>query len=308
MTVLPENRSPQTDSPDSSADHIFQPELPRRAPAIAAILLSSMLFAAMTVCTKALGQTLPAAQITLFRFVFGALVMLPLLRHPRAELLGHDRWSLVWRGVSGGLAVYLFFLSIHHTSLTHAVLLNYTSIIFAPLCSAITLRERLNGRAVGAILAAICGILCITRPEFGALRIGDLYGLLSGMMAGTAITTIRKLRRTETPWSIFFYFSLIGIPISLLFGLSHPMTWRLSPSVWSLLLGMACSSVAAQILLTYSYKYVRTSEGVLMSLSQIVYTAFAGAILFGEALTVSTLIGGALVLGSAIWLTITQRP
>jgi drug/metabolite transporter (DMT)-like permease len=266
-----------------------------------------MLFAAMTICTKALGQTLPAAQITLFRFVFGTLVMLPLLRHPRAQLLGHDRWSLVWRGVSGGLAVYFFFLSIHHTALTHAVLLNYTSIIFAPLCSALTLRERLHGRAVAAILTAVCGIVLITRPEFGALRIGDLYGLLSGMMAGTAITTIRKLRRTETAWSIFFYFSWIGIPLSLLFGLSQPMTWGLSPGVWGLLLGMACSSVAAQILLTYSYKYLRTSEGVLMSLSQIVYTAFAGALLFGEALTFSTLLGGALVLGAAIWLTITQR-
>jgi drug/metabolite transporter (DMT)-like permease len=307
MTVLPENEPSRTGSSDSGADHIFHPELPRRAPAIAAILLSSMLFAAMTVCTKALGQTLPASQVTLFRFVFGALVMLPLLWNPRAQLIGHDRWSLVWRGVSGGLAVYLFFMSIHHTSLTHAVLLNYTSIIFAPLCSALTLREHLNGRAIAAILAAICGIVCITRPEFGSLRIGDLYGLLSGMMAGTAITTIRKLRRTETAWSIFFYFSMIGIPISLLFGLSQPMTWRLSPAAWGLLLGMACSSVVAQILLTYSYKYVRTSEGVLMSLSQIVYTALAGAILFGEALTFGTLIGGALVLGSAIWLTITQR-
>lgn len=287
-------------------NHIYRPETHRRAAAVVSIALSAFLFAVMGLCTKATrlpaaGHPLPASEVTLFRFLFGLLVMLPLLRHRSVNLLGDDRKGLIWRGIYGGLAVYFYFLSLQHTTLTHAVLLNYTSIIFTPLCAYLFLGERLAARTGISILIAVVGILLVTRPESGPLRAGDLYGLLSGLFAGQAITSIRRLRQTETSWSIFFYFSLIGLPISLLGCLFEPPVW---PTVhgWLLLLGMAVSSVVAQILMTFGLKYVTAAEGVVLALSQILYSALAGAVLFSEPLTLSTLTGGLLIMGAGLWM------
>jgi drug/metabolite transporter (DMT)-like permease len=286
--------------------HIFQPDTPRRGPAVVAMFLAGLLFAVMGIAAKAIGlpvagRPLPASEVALFRFFFGVLVMLPLHGRRGIDLPGRDRRGLAMRGIYGGFAVCLYFLSLQHTSLTHAVLLNYTSLIFAPLFALFALREPISPRAALAITVALFGILLITRPEVGALRAGDLFGLLSGIMAGAAITEVRRLRQTESAWSIFFYLSLVGVPIALLACLFEHPAWP-AWNGWLLLLGMAAASVVAQILMTYGYKYVRTTEGTLMTLSQIVYNALAGVFLFGEVLTAATLLGGALVLGAALWL------
>jgi drug/metabolite transporter (DMT)-like permease len=288
----------------SAYDHILRPTTPRRAPAVAAMFVSAVLFAGMSLCTKILGTPrvgvpLPAAEVTLFRFALGTAVMLPLLACPSACLLGHDKPGLVWRGITGGLAVYAYFLSIQSTSLTNAVLLNFSSVIFAPLFAAYVLRERITRRAALPIAAAVVGILLVTRPIVGAARLGDAYGLVSGVLAGSAITCIRRLRQQETASSVFFYFSAVGAPIATVGLIGHSWVWP-TPLAWLLLLVMGFTSIGGQMLMTYGYKYVRASEGVLITLSQIVYSAVCGAVLFGEPIIAATLVGGALILGAAL--------
>jgi drug/metabolite transporter (DMT)-like permease len=284
----------------------------RRGAAVAAMFLSGALFAVMGLTTKATalptaGSPLPASQVALVRFAFGALVLLPLHGRGRINLLGKDRRGLLGRGIYGGVAVCFYFLALQQTSLTHALLLNYTSLIFAPLFAAAFLRERITARTVVAIAVALIGTLLVLvrGPESGQLNVGDLYALLSGLLAGAAITEIRRLRQTETAWSVFFYLSVVGVPISiaLLAGLRQALVWPTTTG-WLLLAGMAASSMAAQILMTLSFKYVRAAEGTLILMSQLVYTTAASVWLFGEQLGPMTAIGGALILGAAVWLSL----
>ncbi len=274
--------------------------MPRRGLAVAAMALAAMLFAVMTVTTKMLTDPsrttpLPTGEITLARFGLGALAMVPLLFVPSASLLGKDRLGLVWRGLSGGLAVYAYFLAIRHTTLTKAVLLNMTSIIFAPLFAWMLLGERVSRHAAAGIMIAIIGVLLVTHPEPGAVMVGDAYGLLSGLLAGMALTAVRRLRQGETASAVFFYFSLVGIPVSLLAMAGTPFVWPDAVG-WRLLVLMSASSIGAQVLMTYGYRYIATSEGVLITLSQIAYSAVAGALLFGEPIAGLTVIGAGLIL------------
>ncbi len=282
-------------------------EMPRRGLAIAAMFLSAVLFAVMTTATKMLGnpawgRPVPTAEVTLARFGIGAIVMLPLAFYKPAKLLGSDRRGLVWRGLTGGLAVYTYFLAIRHTTLTNAVLLNLTSVVFAPLCAWVYLGERPGRRVLAALGIAILGILFVIRPRIDAIRVGDAYGLASGVLAGMALTAVRKLRQQETAAAVFFYFSLVGIPVSLIAMVGSPIV---VPSLagWRLLLIMSVSSTGAQVLMTYGYRYVTTAQGVLITLSQIVYSALVGAWLFSEAIAPATLLGGALILGASIAVT-----
>lgn len=281
--------------------------MPRRELAIIAMFTSAALFAIMTTATKMLGdpawtRPLPTGEITLARFGFGALVMTPLIFYKPARLLGTDKRGLVWRGITGGLAVYTYFLAIQQTTLTNAVLLNLTSVVFAPAIARVYLGERMSRPAMAALGLAVVGILLVIRPTLGNVRMGDLYGLLSGALAGMALTAVRRLRQEETASAVFFYFCLVGIPVSLLAMIGTPVVVP-DRTGWNLLLMMATSSVGAQVLMTYGYRYVTTVQGVLITLSQIVYSALAGAILFAEPVTGPTVIGALLILGAGIAVT-----
>jgi len=286
-------------------DPVLDPGLPRRGVAIACMFGAGLLFAVMSLCAKAAGTPLagkpiPAAESTFFRFAFGTVVMLPFLRVRNARLLGEDKLGLTMRGLTGGAAVLCYFVALEQTTLTHAVLLNFTSIVFAPICAFVALRERIGPPTVIAIVLASVGIVLVTRPVGGGANLGDLAGLASGMLAGAAVTSIRHLRRGETASSIFFYFSLVGMPIAAVACLFQPLVWPTAAG-WALLLGMAASSVTAQMLQTFGYGFVRTSEGVLMTLSQIVYSSLASSLLFREPLPMATIVGGGLILAAGIW-------
>ncbi|HSV74987.1 MAG TPA: DMT family transporter [Chthonomonadales bacterium] len=268
------------------------------------MLVSGLLFAIMSVCTRLTSLPGPdrvsVSQVTFLRFAIGALVMLPLLRVPGARLLGDDRRGLVWRGIAGGVAVYLYFLALHNTTVTNAVLLNNTSILFAPLFASLLLGERVSRRVAPAGIASITGILLITRPTSAAANIGDLYGLLSGVTAGAALTAVRRLRRTETTSAVLFYFNVVGMPVAALGLLAEPLAWP-TARAWWLIAAIGASSIAAQWLMTYGYRYVRTLEGTLMTLTQVVYASLGGVLVLAEPLSSQTLAGGALVVGSAVW-------
>src|SRR6185295_10155767 len=123
----------------------------RHVPATIAMFISGFLFAVMGICTKAVGSSfagrpLPASEVMLFRCATGIVMMLPVIAWQGRELFGRDWRGLMARGISGGLSMYLFFLSLQHTSIANAVLLNYTSLIFAPIFASIALKERVTKR------------------------------------------------------------------------------------------------------------------------------------------------------------------
>jgi drug/metabolite transporter (DMT)-like permease len=268
------------------------------------MVVAAMLFAVMTIATKMLADPtwttpIPTAEITFARFAFGAIVMSPLVCVRSACLLGSDRPGLIWRGLTGGLAVYAYFLAIRHTTLSKAVLLNMTSMIFAPLFAWLMLRERIGRSALIGSAIAVVGVVLVTRPTPDAVHVGDAYGLLSGVLAGLALTAVRRLRRHETASAVFFYFSLVGMPVSAIAMLGSPIVLP-DASGWRLLLLMCSASVGAQVLMTYGYRYVTTSEGVLITLSQIAYAALAGALLFAEPVAALTVVGAGLILVAGI--------
>lgn len=271
------------------------------------MLLAAFLFSLMGVCTKAAtrdghdGRTLPGGEIAFFRYLVGLLFLLALNRAAGVDLLGGDRRGLLWRGVFGGVASVCFFLGIQYTTLTHATLLNYTLVIWAPLLAVLMLGEHLSLRAALALFAAFAGVLLVLRPEAGGVRWGDALALASGVLSGAAVVQIRRLRQGESAYAVFFYFNLLGLPISLLALLLTGDRFILpTPAHLPLLLAIGATSVAAQLLMTYGYREMTAAQGSLLTLISVLFSTLLAALLFDEALTVTTLLGGALILASAI--------
>ena len=282
------------------------PKSPARARAIGAMCGASFLFSLMGVATKLAAQPgsgssgLPAPEIALVRYAAGVAFLLVISRIASAPLLGSDRPGLLWRGIYGGIASTAFFISLHLTSLTHATLLNSTNVVFASLFAITALGERLSLISSAAILAALAGVGLVTQPVVGHIHVGDAIALFSGVLAGLAIVQVRRLRRTETSFSVFFYFNLVGLPVALAALLfSHAAiivpTLRQAP----ILMAVAVTSVGGQLLMTYGYKELPAAQGSLLILTSVVLSAALSHLVFHDLLTIHTLLGGLLILVSA---------
>ncbi|HZP83473.1 MAG TPA: DMT family transporter [Chthonomonadaceae bacterium] len=277
-----------------------------RLRALAAMLASALLFAVMGASAKWATRmahglpTIPAPELAVFRYACG-LALLGALRWSRGvDLLGSDRRGLLWRGVYGGLASTCFFYGLELTSLTNATLLNYTFVIWALLMAVFALGERLGTRGVFAVCAALVGVAQVTRPEVGHIRVGDLIALFSGVMAGAAVVQIRRLRQGESAYAVFFYFNLIGVPISLATAPFSPTPFVV-PALAQvpLLLVIGLTSFGGQLLMTYGYRELTAAQGSLITLTTVLYAAVLAWLFFHDPLTPQTLFGGLLILVSA---------
>lgn len=275
------------------------------------MLAAAGLFSLMGALTKAATRgtgALAAGEIALFRYAFGLLFLVGMRAATGADILGVDRRGLLWRGVWGGISSVLFFLGIEHTLLTNAILLNFTYVVWAPLLAVYSLGERLGWRGMLALGAALGGIALVTRPEIGTIRAGDIMALSSGIIAGAAVVQIRRLRQGESSYAVFFYFNLFGLPCALaaLLLSGAPFLLPQGTHLW-ILLGIGATSVSAQLLMTYGYREMTAAQGSLLTLTSAAFSALLAHFVFGEALPLLTLVGGALIVVAATSLALAPR-
>lgn len=272
----------------------------------ALLFLAAFFFSLMIALVKAASGSVPVGQILFFRFFIGLAAIQAARSAGVLEFTPVNRTGLFLRGFFGGIAVLCYFVAVYRggdsNAVTHAVLLNSTYPIFVAMFSAVYIGERVRRGTVLPLAAAVAGLALVLKPASGGVHAADLIGLASGVSAGFAILTVRKLRQTDTVWCILYYFNLIGalfaVPI-IIITRSESLSM---PSVGGalLILGAAALANTAQVLLTAAYRFTRASEGSVTILASVVFSSILAALFFGERLTASTIVGGALILGAVV--------
>lgn len=276
----------------------------RRARGPAALMLGAVLFAAMAICVKYAARRIPSGELVMFRFLFGLVTVHAMCRLGLAQVRHERSFLLMARGFTGALAIVFYFASIQHTTLVKASLLSNSYPVYAALFASLLLRERLTASTFAAFAVSATGIWMVVDPDFSSVNRGDLYGVLSGAVAGLAIVIIRELRRTESAFTVFWYLCVFGTTmgaISCLWSFVWP-----SPQDWVWILGTGAASTAGQLLITYGLRYTPAAEGSLISMSTVGYSGLFGWMVMGERLSATGLTGAALLLGGAAFTAIRQ--
>ncbi|HWM89711.1 MAG TPA: DMT family transporter [Thermoanaerobaculia bacterium] len=272
---------------------------------------SAVCFALMAFAAKLASARLPGGEIAFIRF---AIMLLPVLLVPRLarKAMEFQRLDLLaYRGVFGGVAVLLYFLAIAHVPVGIATLLNYSSPIFSVPFAALFLGERVDRRLLIPLAAALVGLFFVaTAGSSGALHFGiwELVGVGSSILSGAALTAIRAARRTEGSWAIYGSFSLCGLLATAPFALPG----FLAPTAreWLLLAVVGGTSVVAQLLMTWAYRWVTNLQAGVISQLTVVVSMLLGVVLLSDRLTPSQVWGSVLTLGGVIgvaWLQSTPR-
>lgn len=286
--------------------------MPTRLPLLIATA-SAVFFAVMALAAKLAAARLSGTEVAFMRF---ALMLLPLVAVPRLarQALTFQRLDLlVYRGVFGGTAVLLYFLALAHIPVGLATLLNYTSPVFSIAFASLFLGESADRRLLVPLAAALAGMALAAGGGHGAgpfLRFGpwELVGIASAVLSGAALAAIRAARRTESSWSIYGSLSVCGLLATAPFALRGFQ--RPTPREWLLLLAMGVCSMAAQLLITYAYRWVTNVQAGAISQLTVVLSILLGAMFVGDRLTPVQILGSALTLVGVVgvvWLQATPR-
>jgi len=265
------------------------------------MIAAGLLFACMGVFVKLGAQYFSNMELVFYRSFLGLLLVYAIVRQhsgslATAHLVGH-----LWRGISGTVALMLFFYCITVLPLATAVTLNYTSPLFLALLVTLVLKERFHAPFAFAIALGFIGVVLLLHPVLERNQlVPGLLGLASGFLAGIAMLNVRQLGQLGEPDSrVVFYFSLIAAASSgivMLFGAIHPITRQNLP----ILLGLGSSATLAQLALTRAYRTGQTLVAGSLSYSTVVFASLFGMLLWQEMLPLSGWIGIALIIASGV--------
>ena len=267
----------------------------------AALMALASIFFCIAGCLVKSGSYIGAYKLTFFRFIIGLGLIATAAMSGKVRLVFVNKKLLLLRGLTGGTAVFLTLLCITKLGLGKGVVMINSYPIFGSIISAIFLKERLRLFNVWAILMAMVGIYFIAYDEqqgFSLLVFGryELLAVLGAVLAGFAVTIIRKLHDTDSSLAIYFSQCLIGM--WLLIGPAMSSERAVDLKGVFILLGIGGSITIGQLFMTEGFKYVPVKTGSLLMMLETVLCYIAGVVIFSEPLTWSRLLGSVLVIGA----------
>jgi len=252
------------------------------------MLFASFCFACMGAFAKQLSGSMSSLEVVFFRNVFGViLILLSIYRSPLKQK-GGKPFLLIFRGLAGFIALLFFFYNIANIPLGEAMTFSKTSTIFSAIFAYIFVKEKLAFRGWLGIFVGFIGILFITKFDGSSLDKTDWLGILSGVGAGLAYTSIRELRKYYDGRSIVLSFMLIGTigPIVLM-GISEFYTNSKYDYIFGafvmpkfsdlgVIIFLGLFATLAQIFMTKAYSVAKTGIIGTISYANIAFSIIVG--------------------------------
>ena len=273
------------------------------------ILMAAFFFSLMSVFVRLSGDV-PTMQKAFFRNIVAAIVAVIILLRSRTKisLKKENLPPLLLRSIFGTMGILANFWAVDNLGIADANMLNKLSPFFAILMSIFILGEKPNRIEWLSVLLAFAGAAFVAKPSIGIISLPALVGILGGFTAGTAYTFVRKagLQGVKGPIVVAFFstFSTIVLLPNLLLNFTPMSAQQL---IFLILAG--CSAAGGQLSVTAAYQHAPARDISVFDYSQVVYAAVFGILLFGEFPDIWSMIGYAIIIGTAFakWYLLTQR-
>ena len=276
------------------------------------MLFASFMFALMGAAAKELSDSMSSVEVVFFRNVFGVFFILISIYKSPLNQIGGKFWLLIFRGVAGFVALLFFFYNISVISLGEAMTFSKTSTIFTAILAYIFLKEKLGIRGWIGVFVGFIGILFITKFDGSNLDKTDWLGVLCGLGAALAYTSVRELRKYYDTRAIVLSFMTIGTigPLILLiigeFYTNENLDFMLGKFImpvgmdWFYIVLLGVFATLAQIYMTKSYASAKAGIVGTISYSNIVFSIIVGIVLGDAFPDVLIILGILLIVVSGI--------
>lgn len=248
---------------------------------IVLIIISAFGFAMMSTFVKLAGD-LPSFQKTFFRNIVSlAIAFILILKHKESYFGKKDSQKLlILRSVLGTLGIIFNYYAIDRlATLSDANILNKLSPFFAVIFSAIYLKEKIDFKQMLSLIIAFIGLLFVAKPTFNFTVLPTLAGIIGGVCAGGAYTTLRVLGQKEKHYTIVFYFSLFSTIAVTPFVIATYTHMKPIQLLYLLLAGVFAS--VGQFGITLAYKFAPAKEISIFDYTNIIFSAIISITIFG---------------------------
>ncbi|MEX0582555.1 MAG: EamA family transporter [Sneathiella sp.] len=268
---------------------------------IAWMVLSSILFVGMTGIIRHLGSGLPAVEAAFIRYFMGSLLILPMvIRHWPGLPNKRETWFYISRGIVHGGGVILWFYAMARIPIAEVTAIGYVAPIFVTIGAALFLGERLQFRRIGGVICGFIGALIILRPGFQEINLGQIAQLCAAPLFAISFILAKKLTETQSSSMIVGMLS-IACTVALLPGAIYQ--WRnptMDELMWLALAAVIATS--AHYTLTRAFQAAPITVTQPLGFLQLIWAAILGMLVFGEALDPYVMIGGAVIVGAATYI------
>lgn len=265
------------------------------------MILSGLCFMIVNFFVKLLGasnnseiieglQQYPAHELVLARSIVSIILSYAVIKRKGLPLFGNNKKWLLIRGVSGTIALTIFFYTLHHLPLALAAVIQYLAPIFTVLFAIALLGEKVKSLQWLFIGISFSGVGLITISKLTGMELGEnislewlIMGIIAAVFSGIAYVSIMKLRDSDAPISIVFYFPLVAAPVMTilcLFDFVMP-----SGIEWIILLTIGIFTQFAQVLMTKAFHLGKASVIAPVQYLGAIYAYLIGFFMFDETLS-----------------------
>lgn len=254
----------------------------------------------------------PSAVTAAWRLCWTVLLQTPVVfgrQQFRRELMTVNKKTALLSAVSGvflALHFFLWFESLHQTTVASAAVIVCTEVIWVSLGFCLFLKGKLSVKAVAAIAVAFLGSALIAMADSG-MGGSHLYGDLLALLAAIAVAVymlIGRVVRAGVSTTVYTYLVYSACAVMLLLMClvqRQSLTAYGSGTIFiGLLLALFCTILGHSIF-SWCLKYFTPSFVSASKLCEPVVSSTLAVFLFGEIPGVLQLAGGVLILGSVFY-------
>lgn len=263
------------------------------SPGVRYMLLATLTFTVMKVCVKLIPH-IPAIEIIFFRSIVSVAISYYFLSRQKVSVWGNNKPVLLLRGITGAIALFTYFSLLQQIPLATAATLQYLAPIFTAILGIFLVKEQVSTVQWLFFLVSFLGVIVVQGFDPRISTIHLIMGIGTSVFMGLAYNFVRKLKNTEHPLVIIFYFPLVMLPFA---GIWSGFVW-VQPGGWDwlILLLVGIFTQIAQFFMTKSYQTEELNKVSILNYIGIIYALGFGWLFFDETFNSMTYLGMGLVL------------
>ena len=184
------------------------------------MLLSSFSFAFDGAFAKVLSSDFDSVEVVFYRNgITMGIVAFSFFKVPLNQV-GGKPFLLLFRALIGFASMLVFYYNIANIPFADAITFSRTAPIFTAILAFLFLKEKIGWKGWVAVCIGFVGIVFVMKPTGDALLSKtDLFGLMSGLGAALAYTSVRELNRVYDTRVIVLAFVSAGTIFPAIFML-----------------------------------------------------------------------------------------
>lgn len=220
-------------------------------------------------------------------------------------------WLLLLYTFCNVANVVTFFRAIELTTIAVATLTHYLTPVLVALAAPFVEGRRVRGARRAAILALVGLVFVIAPWEPGRLAgnvpLGALFGATSAVAYATNVFVVGRLAPSLGTARMLGLNGVLGALLLAPFALLAPPSHPTLAALGLIALGGALPGTLAGWLFTRGLQLIGTARASVLAYIEPVVAVIVGALAFGEPITAWALLGGALILGGGLLVTLPRE-